>query len=207
LSCCVPATGIRTELPLAHLRPAVGEQSRQAPPKLRAGRERPSRSDSLIRNQDRVRARRDGPQAAASKCIRTVTACHRRVTECNPPVAASHVAAIHPSLASDMQCLCRAEPDRGDRSRVCRKCPSQAPPNERPGSSPRQSKDSPLDISGRKVAGLHSGSSDVWNLAPGVFFVPETQARAVPKVVTARRNYEETHDAGALPAGAGAGNL
>jgi len=47
-----------------------------------------------------------------------------------------------------------------------------------------------LDISGRKVMGLHPGANDVRMLAPGVYFVREAQARAqaqaVRKVVVAR---------------------
>ncbi len=40
----IPARGIHAE-PVARLKPAVGEELRQASPKLRAGEERPSRSD------------------------------------------------------------------------------------------------------------------------------------------------------------------
>jgi len=44
VSCWVPATGIRTKLPLARLKPAVGPMFRQAPSKLRQGEKRPSYS-------------------------------------------------------------------------------------------------------------------------------------------------------------------
>ena len=57
MSCWVPATGIRTKLPLARLKPAVGEESRQAPPKPRAGDKRPSCSDFQIHNPGKVRER------------------------------------------------------------------------------------------------------------------------------------------------------
>jgi hypothetical protein len=111
LSCRVSATGIRTELPQARLKPVVGEQSRQAPPKPRAGEKRPSGSDLQIDNPSEVRDRRDSPRAVASKCVRTVTRCHRKVTECHPPFVVSHVAATHHLLASDVHvCLpCREE--------------------------------------------------------------------------------------------------
>jgi hypothetical protein len=41
-----------------------------------------------------------------------------------------------------------------------------------------------LDISGRRVTVLHSGSNDVSHLAPGVYFV--RSARVVHKVVLSR---------------------
>jgi hypothetical protein len=45
MCCRVSAAGIRTELSQARLKPVVGEQSRQAPPKTRAGEKRPSSSE------------------------------------------------------------------------------------------------------------------------------------------------------------------
>jgi hypothetical protein len=42
------------------------------------------------------------------------------------------------------------------------------------------------DVLGRKLMGLHSGANDVGALAPGVYFIRETQAQAVRKVVIAR---------------------
>ncbi len=43
-----------------------------------------------------------------------------------------------------------------------------------------------LDISGRKVMELRPGANDVRCLSPGVYFVGETQARAIHKVVVLR---------------------
>ena len=43
-----------------------------------------------------------------------------------------------------------------------------------------------LDISGRKVLGLHPGANDVSRLSPGVYFVREAQTQAVRKVIIAR---------------------
>ncbi len=40
-----------------------------------------------------------------------------------------------------------------------------------------------LDASGRKVAGLHSGTNDVSGLAPGVYFIREAQAQAQAQAV------------------------
>jgi hypothetical protein len=51
--------------------------------------------------------------------------------------------------------------------------------------SPRPLAASLLDISGRKVLGLHPGANDLRTLAPGVYFVREAQAQAqaVRKVI------------------------
>ena len=57
MSRCVPATGILTELPLARLKPAVGEMCRQAPPKPRAGEKRSSRPEYQMENPGKARDR------------------------------------------------------------------------------------------------------------------------------------------------------
>ena len=54
----VPATGILTELPLARLKPAVGEMSRQAPPKPRGLFECPGSSEFHNHNPNKARDRR-----------------------------------------------------------------------------------------------------------------------------------------------------
>ena len=43
-----------------------------------------------------------------------------------------------------------------------------------------------FDMSGRRVANLHPGASDVSGLSPGVYFVREAQSKAVRKVIIAR---------------------
>jgi hypothetical protein len=53
----VSARGIQTELPVARLKPAVGEISRQAPPKLRGLDECPSCPEYQTNNPGRVRNR------------------------------------------------------------------------------------------------------------------------------------------------------
>jgi hypothetical protein len=47
----------------------------------------------------------------------------------------------------------------------------------------RQASSVLLDISGRKVLDLAPGANDVSRLAPGVYFVRETQAQAIRKVL------------------------
>ena len=55
MSCWVPTTGIRTRLPLARLRPAVGEQSGQAPLRLRRSHACPSCPEFQTHNPSKVR--------------------------------------------------------------------------------------------------------------------------------------------------------
>jgi len=49
--------------------------------------------------------------------------------------------------------------------------------------SPSTSSSCLLDISGRKVLGLHCGANDVSRLAPGVYFVREAQAQAQAQAI------------------------